>query len=108
MVQLKAQCIINFDLVLVIESRLFLANMNEYDNHQKDQPQPYADAQVALHKLRSKHHIFPSIWMNICGKLPFMSAPESMYRENRQLHSSFYLVWFTLNRYSYIIWDNCI
>ena len=24
------------------------------------------------------------------------------------LHSSFYLVWSTLNRYSYIIWDNYI
>ena len=24
------------------------------------------------------------------------------------LHSSFYLVWSILNRYSYTIWDNCI
>jgi hypothetical protein len=25
-----------------------------------------------------------------------------------RLHSSFYLVWTTLNRYSYITWDNCV
>jgi hypothetical protein len=27
---------------------------------------------------------------------------------HQRLHSSFYLVWSTLNRYSYIIWDNCV